>query len=76
MLELDEITATAGRFDTPTEKLTDPVPVLYQSGYLTIKGYNRRSKVFKLGFPNTEVKKRNYVPIKQIVDDTNIISPK
>ena len=57
MLDLDEITATAGRFDTPTEKLTDPVPVLYQSGYLTIKGYNRRSKVFKLGFPNTEVKK-------------------
>jgi len=57
MLELDEITATAGRFDTPTEKLTDPVPVLYQSGYLTIKGYNRRSKLFKLGFPNSEVKK-------------------
>ena len=56
MLELDEITATAGRFDTPTEKITDPVPVLYQSGYLTIKGYNRRSKVFKLGFPNSEVK--------------------
>lgn len=56
MLELDDITATAGRFDTPTEKLSDPVPVLYQSGYLTIKGYNRRSKVFKLGFPNSEVK--------------------
>lgn len=56
MLGLDEITATAGRFDTPTEKLIDPVPVLYQSGYLTIKGYNRRSKLFKLGFPNTEVK--------------------
>ena len=56
MLGLDEITATAGRFDTPTEKLTDPVPVLYQSGYLTIKGYNRRSKLFKLGFPNSEVK--------------------
>lgn len=57
MLGLDEITATAGRFDTPTEKLTDPVPVLYQSGYLTIKGYNHRSKLFKLGFPNSEVKK-------------------
>ncbi len=57
MLGLDEITATADRFDAPTETITDPVPVLYQSGYLTIKGYNRRSKVFQLGFPNSEVKK-------------------
>lgn len=57
MLDLDDITATADRFDTPTEKIIDPVPVLYQSGYLTIKAYNRRSKIFKLGFPNTEVKK-------------------
>lgn len=56
MLDLDDITATADRFDTPTESITDPVPVLYQSGYLTIKGYNRRSKVYKLGFPNSEVK--------------------
>lgn len=57
MLELDDITATADRFDTPTEKIIDPVPVLYQSGYLTIKAYNHRGKIFKLGFPNTEVKK-------------------
>ncbi len=56
MLELDDITATADRFDTPTEKIIDPVPVLYQSGYLTIKAYNHRGKIFKLGFPNTEVK--------------------
>ena len=56
MLDLNDITATADRFDTPTEKIIDPVPVLYQSGYLTIKAYNRRSKIFKLGFPNTEVK--------------------
>lgn len=56
MLDLDDIIATADRFDTPTENITDPVPVLYQSGYLTIKGYNRRSKIFKLGFPNSEVK--------------------
>ena len=56
MLDLDDIIATADRFDTPTENITDPVPVLYQSGYLTIKGYNRKSKIFKLGFPNSEVK--------------------
>lgn len=34
---------------------TNPVPVIYQSGYLTIKGYDKRFKKYKLGFPNKEV---------------------
>lgn len=33
----------------------NPVPYLYQSGYLTIKGYNREFQVYELGFPNKEV---------------------
>lgn len=33
----------------------NPVPVLYQSGYLTIKGYNREFRIYELGFPNKEV---------------------
>lgn len=33
----------------------NPVPYLYQSGYLTIKGYNREFQVYELGFPNREV---------------------
>jgi hypothetical protein len=33
----------------------DPVPVIYQSGYLTIKDYNSEFKVYQLGFPNKEV---------------------
>jgi hypothetical protein len=33
----------------------DPIPVIYQSGYLTIKGYNPRFNMYKLGFPNAEV---------------------
>ena len=33
---------------------TDPIPVIYQSGYLTIKGYDRRFKNYTLGFPNEE----------------------
>ena len=33
----------------------NPVPVLYQSGYLTIKDYDRRFKIYILGFPNKEV---------------------
>ena len=34
---------------------TDPIPVIYQSGYLTIKNYDERFGLYKLGFPNKEV---------------------
>jgi hypothetical protein len=34
----------------------DPIPVLYQSGYLTIKDYDLRLNRYKLGYPNEEVK--------------------
>ena len=34
----------------------DPIPLLYQSGYLTIKTWNERQRSYKLGFPNDEVK--------------------
>ena len=33
----------------------DPVPLLYQTGYLTIVGYNTRLELCMLGFPNKEV---------------------
>lgn len=33
----------------------NPIPVIYQSGYLTIKGYNSRFGTYLLGFPNKEV---------------------
>ena len=35
---------------------SDPIPVIYQSGYLTIKDYDERFRIYKLGFPNDEVK--------------------
>lgn len=34
---------------------TNPIPVIYQSGYLTIKGYDPRFSMYRLGFPNREV---------------------
>ena len=34
---------------------TNPIPVIYQSGYLTIKSYDERFKNYQLGFPNKEV---------------------
>jgi hypothetical protein len=34
----------------------NPVPILYQSGYLTIKGYDAELDEYRLGYPNEEVK--------------------
>ncbi|MBQ0020206.1 MAG: ATP-binding protein [Bacteroidales bacterium] len=34
---------------------TNPIPVIYQSGYLTIKGYDEEFCLYQLGFPNKEV---------------------
>jgi hypothetical protein len=34
---------------------SDPIPVIYQSGYLTIVGYNPTYKLYQLGIPNKEV---------------------
>lgn len=36
-------------------QLDDPVPLFYQTGYLTIKGFDKRFKTFILDFPNQEV---------------------
>ena len=32
-----------------------PIPVIFQSGYLTIKGYDERFGLYRLGYPNREV---------------------
>ena len=34
----------------------NPLAMLYQSGYLTIKGYNKRDRVYTLDYPNDEVR--------------------
>ena len=36
--------------------MNNPIPILFQSGYLTIKDYDERLGLYKLGFPNDEVK--------------------
>ena len=55
--ELDGTTATAEQFDAPSNRITDPLPVLYQSGYLTIKGYDPDFQIYTLTYPNKEVRK-------------------
>lgn len=46
---------TAEVLDSIDIMSTNPIPVIYQSGYLTIKGYDARFKLYELGFPNEEV---------------------
>ena len=41
--------------DSIDSESTNPIPVIYQSGYLTIKGYDEEFGMYRLGFPNREV---------------------
>lgn len=43
-------------FDAPTERLTDIAPLLYQSGYVTIKDYSEITELYTLDIPNKEVR--------------------
>ena len=54
--ELDDLAEPSTSFDRPTEALETALPLLYQSGYLTIKGYDRETEMFHLGIPNKEVR--------------------
>ncbi len=48
--------AKASSFDAPTENMTTITPLLYQSGYLTIKDYDTMSEIYTLDIPNKEIK--------------------
>jgi hypothetical protein len=52
----DDITIDVKKIDEYKIGVNSPVPILYQSGYLTIKGYDREFNSYILGFPNEEVK--------------------
>lgn len=70
--ELDNMFAFASSFDRPTEEMSDALPLLYQSGYLTIKNYDPLSKGYYLGIPNQEVRAglmENLLPVYSGVSD-------
>ena len=52
---LTEEMATADSLGGIDTMETNPVPILYQSGYLTIKGFDKEFRTYELGFPNKEV---------------------
>lgn len=43
-------------FNIPCEDATTPLPLLYQSGYLSIKDYDKRRNTYTLQYPNLEVR--------------------
>lgn len=49
--------ASTDRLNSIDSESTDPIPVIYQSGYLTIKDYDEEFDMYTLGFPNREVEK-------------------
>lgn len=54
--EMDNLEVPASAFDQPTENMQNALPLLYQSGYLTIKDYNQESMLYTLSIPNQEVR--------------------
>ena len=53
--ELESLEGVEISFDVPSFAMIDPVLMLYQNGYLTIKGYDPMFRMYKLGYPNSEV---------------------
>ncbi len=48
--------AMAADFDAPTERIESITPLLYQSGYVTIKDYNKETELYTLDLPNREIR--------------------
>ena len=74
--DIKTIEASAYDFDAPTESATSIVPLLYQSGYITIKDYDPDFDYYILDIPNKEVRiglTRSLIPA-YITPDTLIVN--
>lgn len=74
--QIGPMEAEATDFDVPTETMTSLTPLLYQSGYLTIKGYDTMFGTYNLDIPNYEVEiglMRSLIPY-YIMEDTQRVS--
>ena len=55
--EIGGVEAPNTAFDAPTETMTSIMPLLYQSGYITIKDYDEITEFYTLDIPNKEIRK-------------------
>lgn len=72
--EMDNIAVPETVFDVPTGAMTNSIPLLFQSGYLTLKDYDKESQSYMLGIPNKEVRvgfTQSLLPIVADVDSFN-----
>ena len=55
-LLVDGVEVTASAFSEYRAEVNNPLPMIYQSGYLTIRGYDKEVLLYTLAFPNDEVR--------------------
>ena len=83
--EMETAEVTEDILNSVDSENSNPIPVIYQSGYLTIKDYNKEFDEYTLGFPNKEVeegfvkyltpyylsreKKRNVFDVRNFIKD-------
>ena len=53
---ISQMQVLSSAFDAPTENMSSITPLLYQSGYVTIKDYDRASRLYTLDIPNGEIR--------------------
>ena len=77
--DMNKIQTLASDFDAPTENMASITPLLYQSGYVTIKDFNRATRLYTLDIPNTEIRVGlmdsllpNYVSMRKEAGNTTI----
>lgn len=54
--QIGNVQALAADFDVPTENIENIIPLLYQSGYITIKNHDEMSDLYTLDIPNQEIR--------------------
>ena len=75
IMSLERLEVPSSAFDQPTENMKNALPLLYQTGYLTIKDYDRDIEAYTLSFPNQEVRigyVKGLLPIYTGLDDADV----
>lgn len=75
IMSLDRLEVPSSAFDQPTENMKNALPLLYQSGYLTIKDYDRDIEAYTLSIPNQEVRigyVKGLLPAYTGLDDADV----
>ena len=70
-LDFDGAELSLGAFNAPCESASTPLPLLYQSGYLTISTYDKEDDVYRLSFPNYEVRQGMVSGLSNYLMDTD-----